>query len=168
LFLSHSQNELPISALVAQEEVHQDRRVERASEPVTSRAPGTIHLEAAGVPVSLLRYRYPLLRGTENDPRVPVRVASAEDLTAMKLSAIGGRGARRDFWDLHALLASGARSLASALDLFEQKYPNVDRGHVIRALAYFGDADSEPMPTELKPETWQVIKRDFQTWVTAM
>lgn len=136
-----------------------------ASIRITARAPGTLHLDVNGVPVSLLRYGYALLAPTEHDDRVPLNVASREDLVCMKLSAIGGRGARRDFWDLHALLVSSALSLPDALDLFAKKYPTVDRGHVIRALAYFGDADAEPMPRELTPATWASMKLDLEQWV---
>ncbi len=132
---------------------------------VTGRASGTLHLTVGGVPVSLLRYRYALLAETESDPRVPVPLASRDDLIGMKLSAIGGRGARRDFWDLHELLVSTKRTLGEALTLFERKYPNVDRGQVVRALAYFADADAEPMPKELTPEAWRTIKTDFTDWV---
>lgn len=134
---------------------------------VSSRAPGTLHLDVGGVPVSLLRYRYPLLEAVEDDPRVPVKVASRTDLICMKLSAIGGRGARRDFWDLHELLAASKTTLAQALDLFARKYPSIDRGHVVRALAYFADADAEPMPAGLGVQRWEAIKRDFEAWVRA-
>ena len=56
-------------------------------------------------------------------------------------------------------------SLAEALDLFARKYPQVDRGHIVRALAYFADADAEPLPAELSPEKWGRVKRGFESWV---
>lgn len=143
----------------------EERLAQTANVRVTGRAPGTLHLDVAGVPVSLLRYRYPLLRSPQMEPAVPVHVASVEDLVGMKLSAIGGHSARRDFWDLHEMLVASKLSLAEALDLFARKYPQVDRGHILRALAYFGDADAEPMPTELTVERWAAIKRDFEAWV---
>jgi len=34
-------------------------------------------------------------------------------------------------------------------------------------LAYFADADAEPMPSELTAEAWDAIKRDFQAWCLA-
>ena len=86
----------------------------------------------------------------------------------MKLSAIAGRGARRDFWDLHELLAASHMPLAEALDLYGRKYAHVDRGHVVRSLAYFADADAEPMPKELTALAWEHIKRDFESWVTSL
>ena len=142
---------------------------ELASDPnvrVVSRAPGTLHLEAHGVPVSLLRYRFALVADLETSSTVPIKLASLDDIICMKLSAIAG--ARRDFRDLHEILLTTKRSLPSALDLFARKYPGTDRGHVVRALAYFADADAEPMPAELDAEAWTRIKRDFETWVPAL
>lgn len=135
---------------------------------VTSRGPGTLHLDVGGVPISLLRYRYPLLREPEPSALVPVRLASLEDLVCMKLSAIAGRGARRDFWDLHQMLGALSLPLEDALALFARKFAAVDRGHVVRALAYFADADAEPMPAELDADTWERIKRDFEAWVLGL
>jgi hypothetical protein len=135
---------------------------------VSSRAPGTLHLEVGGVPVSLLRYRYPLLEPPERSAAVPVRLASLDDLICMKLSAIAGRGARRDFWDLHRMLGARGVSLEAALQLFARKFASTDRGHVVRALVYFADADHEPMPAQLTEASWGEIKRDFQAWVLAL
>lgn len=135
---------------------------------VTGRAEGTLHIELNGVSVSLLRYRYPLLGALESSAEVPVRVASIEDLVCMKLSAIAGRGARRDFWDLHDMLVATTLSLAAALDLFARKYPATDPGHLLRALVYFADADAEPMPKELDGPRWDAIKHDLATWVRAL
>lgn len=71
-----------------------------------TRAEGTLHLEVSGIPASILRYPYPLLHPPEHLPGIPIPVASFDDLICMKLSAIAGRGARRDFWDLHAMLTA--------------------------------------------------------------
>src|ERR1041385_5128802 len=78
---------------------------------IQSRAPGTIHLEVCGVPVSLIESRYPLLAPPEPRAGLPVPVASLDDLACMKLSAIAGRGAARDFWDLHTIVTRAARPL---------------------------------------------------------
>jgi hypothetical protein len=135
---------------------------------ISSRAPGTLHLMAASVPISLLRYRYPLIGAVERDPAIPVSVASAEDLVCMKMSAVASRGARRDFWDLHELLEDRHLTVSQAFDLYARKYASVDRGHVVRALVYFADADAEPAPRELTPEKWAAIKRDFESWVLSL
>src|SRR5262249_32955324 len=89
---------------------------------IGSPAEGTPHPELAGVPASLLSYRYPLLSPPEVLPGIAVPVASLDDLECMKLAAIAGRGAARDFWDLHALLVARHRSLGEALDAYRRKY----------------------------------------------
>jgi len=102
---------------------------------------------------------------TERVPGLPLPVASREDLIAMKLSAIAGRGAARDFWDLHALLKAQGMTLPQALDAFRRKYAHEDVGHVVRSLVYFGDAEAEPMPPGMTAAMWEATKADFEAWV---
>ena len=91
-------------------------------------------------------------------------------LVCMKLSAIAGRGAAKDFWDLDGLLAAGAAhgSLAHALELFVRKYSTEDAGHVVRSLVYFGEADAAPLPLGLTPERWAEVKRAIVERVRAL
>jgi len=107
------------------------------------RATGTLDLEVDGVPVSVLSYRYPLLRPVHRVARVAIPVAA------------------KDFWDLDELLNRGVAGggLADLLALYRQKFPADDIGHVVRALAYFGDADAAPLPAGLTPERWAILKR---------
>jgi len=127
---------------------------------VTGRSKGTVHLEVGGVPVSILSYRYACLEPPAETEGCPVPIAAMEDLACMKVSAIAGRGAAKDFWDLHELLEMGIAegSLASVLELYRRKYPVEDLGHAVRSLAYFGDADAAPLPGGLTPEHWEEIK----------
>ncbi|AGP33417.1 hypothetical protein SCE1572_02155 [Sorangium cellulosum So0157-2] len=134
---------------------------------VLTRAEGTLYLEVEGVPASILRYGYPLLGPPESLPGVPLPVASLDDLECMKLSAIAGRGARRDFWDFHALLTSRGRNVEQALEAYARKYAAEDVGHVVRSLAYFADAEEEPMPGGMTEERWMQIRSDLIAWVRA-
>lgn len=84
----------------------------------------------------------------------------------MKLSAIAGRGAARDFWDLHTIVTRTGRPLLELLAAYQRKYPVEDTGHVLRSLVYFGDA-GDLLPEGLSPSHWQRIQEDFQTWVQA-
>jgi hypothetical protein len=88
----------------------------------------------------------------------------------MKLSAIASRGAARDFWDLHVLLSKGASggTLSAALGRYRKKFPADDIGHVVRSLAYFGDADAAPLPRGLSSKAWRRIQTDFEAWVGAL
>jgi hypothetical protein len=95
-------------------------------------------------------------------------LASLDDLSCMKLSAVAGRGARRDFWDLHALLQARGKSLGEVLDAHRRKYVQEDVGHLVRSLVYFVDAEAEPMPTGLTEEHWARIRSDLTTWVRAL
>jgi hypothetical protein len=127
---------------------------------IVSRARGTLHLELGGVPTSILSYRYPTLSPPSAREGIAVPVASEDDLVCMKLSAIAGRGAAKDFWDLDMLLDHGAGggTLAEALRLFARKYASEDVGHVVRSLAYFGDADGAPLPAGLDAKVWGEVK----------
>ena len=72
--------------------------------------------------------------------------------------------------DLDALLEVGVAggSLATAISAYCTKYAHHDRAHIIKALAYFGDADAAPLPQGLKPETWAQMKRRFADRVKAL
>lgn len=137
---------------------------------ITSIADRTIYAVVDGIPASVLGYRHPSLHPPERVPELALPLASPEDLVAMKLAAIGGRSAAKDFWDLDVMLRGGvcAGELAVALDVFRKKFPAVDPSHVVRALAWFGDADVAPLPRGLAPIAWRQIKERFQQRVRAL
>jgi hypothetical protein len=135
---------------------------------ISNRADGTVHLVMDGVPVTLLEYRHPQLADPVRLADIPVPVASLLDLACMKLSAIANRGAARDFWDLHSIVRSTGKSLGELLAAFRAKFAAVDIGHVVRSLAYFRDADAEPLPSGLDGERWAAVKRDLERWVLAL
>ena len=125
---------------------------------------GTLHGAIAGVRVSLLEYRYQLLRPSDVWPECGCAVASLDDLASMKLSAIAQRGSRKDFVDLYALgLKHGP--LAQMLELYRRKYSVEDIAHVLYSLSYFDDADREPMPRMLWEVDWESAKQTIQSWV---
>jgi hypothetical protein len=137
---------------------------------IVGRARGTLHLEVNGVPTRILAYRYPSLVPAAPHADLAFPVASLDDLVCMKLSAIAGRGAAKDFWDLDALLARGAAggSLQHALGLFTRKFASEDVGHVLRSLAYFGDADAAPLPLGLTPEAWTELKTRIRARIQSL
>ncbi|MFZ5468549.1 MAG: nucleotidyl transferase AbiEii/AbiGii toxin family protein [Myxococcota bacterium] len=134
---------------------------------VTRTEPSTAHLLFQGVRVSLLGYPYPLLRPLVVAPppwESCVRLASIEDVLAMKLSAVGSRGARRDFVDLFFGMRHLGLGLVDVLALFDQKFRGAryDRYHFARAVTYFADAEKEPIPKMLAPLDWPELKRFFE------
>ena len=79
----------------------------------------------------------------------------------MKLSAIGGRGARKDFYDIAALLQE--MSQTEMILCFEKKYPNADSLHTILSLTYFEDADRDEeitlcSTTPIQLQSWQRVQ----------
>jgi hypothetical protein len=137
---------------------------------VVGRSAGTLHADVVGVPVSILSYRYALLVPTHTRDDLPVSIASLEDLACMKVSAIAGRGAAKDFWDLSELLKAGVSGgeLPPLLELYRRKFPVDDTGHAIKSLSYFGDADAAPLPRGLLPAQWDAIKGEFARRVRAL
>ncbi|HEX3346156.1 MAG TPA: nucleotidyl transferase AbiEii/AbiGii toxin family protein, partial [Polyangiaceae bacterium] len=107
-------------------------------------APATIHAQVLGVRTSLLAFPYaPLESPIPTAEGVPV--AGLRDLAAMKIEAIAGRGARKDFYDLYFICQSGL-SLDAAFDAFRGRFASAspDVYHRLRALTFFDDAEREP------------------------
>jgi hypothetical protein len=122
---------------------------------------GTLHGRAAGVRVSFLEYRYPMLRPPLEIEKL--RIASLEDIAAMKLAAVAQRGAKKDFIGVFAL---GRRlGLGEMLRCYRKKYGVADVGHVLVALTYFDDADRERSPVLLRRQSWPAIKDTIRGWV---
>ena len=107
-----------------------------------------------GIKVDCVNYPYEWL----DDCHVidGVRLASVNDIAAMKISAIINRGTKKDFIDLHFLLKE--MSLNQILDLYDQKYPDGSRFIAIKSLTYFEDAESDPMPYMFSDITWEEVK----------
>ena len=121
----------------------------------TDEAKNTLSLSVEGVKVDLLAHRYPLIKPFTE--KFGIRFWSIEDVIAMKLGAVSGRGAKKDFWDLTELL--NHFSLADMLGFFTTKYANSDPGYVVRSLTYFDDAESQADPITLNDVTWSQVKK---------
>ncbi len=121
---------------------------------------GTCHLELAGTSVSLFHYAYPILGKLERWRGLGV--ASIEDIAAMKLSAVLGRGSKKDFIDLHEIFR--LLGLERAMKAGERKF----RRHrdfplqAARALVFFEDAEKEPMPRMLSSTSWEEVRSYFE------
>ncbi|MBI5501567.1 MAG: nucleotidyl transferase AbiEii/AbiGii toxin family protein [Deltaproteobacteria bacterium] len=130
---------------------------------VVSTTEVSLRLRLEGAPVDLVRYRYPLLEPPSAGPR-GFAVAGLRDLAAMKLAAIAGRGLRRDFWDLHAILGrslSIGDAASAYLDRFGLAQP--DLYHLARSLTYFADAERDTVfPAGMDASLWDVIKKFFR------
>lgn len=123
----------------------------------TDEAKNSLSLFIEGVKVDLLAHRYPLLKPFTEEAEI--RFWSIEDVIAMKLGAVSGRGAKKDFWDVAELL--NHFSLRQMLEFFTLKYTNSDPGYVVRSLTYFDDAESQADPITPKTITWSDVKRQI-------
>lgn len=131
---------------------------------ITDVEKGTLHGIAEGVKLSFLEYRYPNLIPPVEWPEYGVRLAGLEDLACMKLSAIGGRGSKKDFIDIFALGRENF-TLEQMLDFYRRKYGVSDPGHTVYALTYFDDADQEDTPDMLWQAEWDEVKHAIEHWV---
>jgi len=83
-------------------------------------------------------------------------LADKQDIAAMKLSAITGRGSKKDFIDLFFLLKEFP--LEKLLSLYTGKYPDGSKFLVLKCLSYFIDADENEMPIMINPIHWDHVK----------
>lgn len=132
----------------------------RLSLEVTQLDRGTLLGQIEGVKVSFFEYRYQLLASLEQLAPYGIEIASLRDLAAMKLLAVAQRGTRKDFVDVHELLRRGA-SLKEMLADFVKKF-DTDPLNALRGLAYFDDAEQEPMPEMLRPAEWPTMRREIE------
>lgn len=90
-----------------------------------------------------------------------LRIASKEDIAAMKLSSISMRGSRKDFIDIYFLLKQ--YSLSEMVRFFERKYGKNEENVycALKGLVYFVDAEKRPMPGMLERVSWREIKKSI-------
>ena len=114
--------------------------------------------------VQFLHYPYRLLRTLQQTKYGPL--ADPLDLALMKLVAISQRGSRRDFIDLACFLEQYPQNpLSELLEFLPRKYGKINRAHHLRALTYFADAESEPMPRMRWSLRWSEVKRQLENAV---
>ena len=107
-----------------------------------------------GVKVDIVNYDSPWIDNMVMEDGL--RLTSIQEIAAMKVRAIVGRGTRKDFVDLYYLLQYF--TMKEILDLFFKKYPDVNDFVAIRSLTYFEDAEQAPMPLMHTSDTWDAMK----------
>lgn len=90
---------------------------------------------------------------------VQLPIADLETIAAMKAGAVIGRGAMRDFIDIHALVRSPGWSMEKFVNVAEEKL-GVSRAQLRLGLTYFADADRDVKP-EGVTASWKVIKKEL-------
>jgi len=110
------------------------------------------------IKVDIVNYEYKWLTNkitTDN-----IHLATIEDIAAMKLNAIIGRGSKKDFIDLFFILKD--YSLETLIDFYTKKYNDGSTFLVLKSLTYFEDADEQEMPFMCSDIDWQTIKNNIK------
>lgn len=93
-----------------------------------------------------------------------IRMATANEIIAMKLDVILRGGRKKDFWDLHFYLDK--MNVDEMISLFKKRYPyNDDFDKIIDQLVNFDFADTDFEPNCLLGKSWEIIKLDFYEFV---
>ena len=89
-----------------------------------------------------------------------IRLATAEEIIAMKMDVISRGGRKKDFWDIHEL--KGDYSIKKMLALHEKRYPYSHNEEEIRNnFSVFTTADKDFKPACLRGKEWETVKRDM-------
>ena len=89
-----------------------------------------------------------------------IRLASIEDIIAMKIDVISRTGRKKDFWDIHELLNTYTIEQMLQLHKERNQYTH-ERNEIVANLTNFTDADSDFEPKCLKHKIWELIKLDI-------
>lgn len=114
--------------------------------------------EIDGIKVDFVNYSYPWLKPTVIEEEI--KLASIEDIAAMKVNAIINRGSKKDFVDLYQLLS--IFSLGEIFSFFSQKYNTGNIQTALRSMTYFVDAELETLPKMLCPFDWNIAKNKIK------
>ena len=107
-----------------------------------------------GIKVDIVNYSYPWILPLKEEDGI--RMAQLEDIAAMKLSAITGRGTKKDFIDIFFLLQRFR--LKEMMEFYTKKYYDGSEFLVLKSMTYFDDADPEQSPVMLQHISWEEVK----------
>ncbi len=129
---------------------------------------GTCEVILNGVQVSFFYYPNKIIKEYVIPEEMPkLRIASILDIAIMKIIAIGGRGAKKDFFDLYNIINKCNFTITELVQGLIQKCgTNINYANVIMGLSYFEDAEQEILPKTFIEYNWENIKKffiDFQT-----
>jgi predicted nucleotidyltransferase component of viral defense system len=88
-----------------------------------------------------------------------IRMASQNEIIAMKLDVILRGGRKKDFWDLHYYLDKVP--IDEMISFYEQRYPYNDCSTIKSQFINFELADADFDPLCLLVKSWELIKLDF-------
>ena len=89
-----------------------------------------------------------------------IRLASIEEIIAMKIDVISRIGRKKDFWDIHELMHD--YSMNEMLELHKKRYPSSHDAALIKTnFTNFTNADDDFDPICLRSKHWGIIKLDM-------
>lgn len=115
------------------------------------------------VKVDIIKHPHLLLQ----EPEIinGIRFYHTDDIVAMKINAIPGRGRKKDFWDLAEIFKH--YTIKESIELYRRKFPSQQLLISIPyALTYFEDAEESEDPISLKGQTWDSVKKFIQKKVS--
>jgi predicted nucleotidyltransferase component of viral defense system len=93
-----------------------------------------------------------------------VRMATVEEIIAMKIDVVQRGGRKKDFWDLHELL--NKYSITQMIDLHRRRFEwTHDEPLIQNNFTDFSSADLDLDPICLKNKEWIFIKEDIEAAV---
>lgn len=124
---------------------------------------GTCDVILNGVQVSFFYYPNPNINNYITTDEMPkLKMASILDIAIMKIVAIGGRGAKKDFFDLYNIINKTDIDIKElAQGLIKKCGDNVNYMNIIMGLSYFEDAEQEILPDAFVEYDWDNIKEFF-------
>ena len=124
---------------------------------------GTCDVLLNGVQVSFFYYPNKVLKDFVKPEEMPkLKIASVLDIAIMKVVAIGGRGAKKDFFDLYNIIKKCNITVDELVNGLVQKCGNnVNYLNIIMGLSYFEDAEDEILINTFVSYNWENIKEFF-------
>lgn len=108
------------------------------------------------VKIDIIRHPHPMIRSQQHLENM--RLFSTEDIIAMKVQAILGRGKKKDFWDIAELL--NHYTIDDFIRFHKEKYASQNLLITVpQAITYFADAEESEDPVSLKKQTWKGVKQ---------
>lgn len=90
-----------------------------------------------------------------------IRLASVEDIIAMKIDVVQRESRKKDYWDLHEVLPD--YNIDIMLALHQERYPyGHDRQLILQRLQASDEADDDFDPECLRGKYWEFIKEDIR------
>ncbi|PRY21723.1 nucleotidyltransferase AbiEii toxin of type IV toxin-antitoxin system [Spirosoma oryzae] len=89
-----------------------------------------------------------------------IRLATVEEIVAMKVDVVQRVGRKKDFWDLHEVLPN--YSIEQMLALHNKRYEYThERELVLKNFTDFTKADDDFDPNCLRGKHWAFVKEDI-------